>query len=148
MMARSFCQVLVLSFIFGCDSNGSDECRLLREDSYTASAPAIEMFSNLRVATFELQQEVRTYEEGTCEKPAEGISETRLTIRNLTSCEVSFDYRMSVFEGRVGLTVEGQTFIRQGAASDEGVVLRDLGVRVDRSQILLTMWDFTMESCD
>ena len=131
----------------GCDSNGSNECRRTGEDTYTASAPLVDPLSQTIVAQFGLQQEIRSYQSESCEIPAGGFSETRLIIRNLTSCELSFDYRLSVFEGREGSTIEGAAFIRQGAVDDQGVVLRNSGIRVDRAQIIITAEDVAQESC-
>lgn len=137
----------VLVSTSGCDSSEPDECLRIEEQSYTASAPATESISLDKIATFELQQDVWTYEAAGCVIPDDGSSETSLVIRNVTSCEVSFTYRLSVFEGREGSSVEGTTFVRQAAANDEGVVLRNQGYRLDRAQILVTIWDVTQESC-
>ncbi len=133
--------------VTGCDSAEIAECQRLSEKTYTASIPLLAPLSADRIALFELQQEVRTYENGSCEIPAEGLSELSLVIRNLTSCELTFDYRMSVIEDGGGSTVEGTSFIRQGAVDDQGVILKESGVRIDRAQIILTGSALTQESC-
>ena len=137
---------LAILLAIGCDSNESAECRRLSEDTYSNSAPLVDN-ALVSIALFELKQEIRTYEAGSCEIPAEGISETSLVIRNLTSCELSFMYRLSVFES-TGWTVEGTSFIRQGAADDQGVIQSDSGIRLDHTQIIVIGWDEEQTSCE
>jgi hypothetical protein len=139
--------IMALLMFTGCDSNETAECQQLSENTYTASQPVLETLSDDRISLFELQQKVRTYESGSCEIPAEGLSELSLVIRNLTSCELSFDYRMSVIEDGEGSTVEGESSINPGAVDDQGVILRNSGVRIDEAQIILTPSNITQESC-
>ena len=139
--------VAVIVFAAGCDTNEPETCKLLDEDTYSASAPLVERLSAETIAHFELQQNVRRFETRSCDLPVDGISEITLVIRNAKSCEISFGYRLSVFEGRVGATIEGSALIRQGAATDEGTIMRDSGIRLDRSQIIVTASNVMMDSC-
>jgi hypothetical protein len=120
-----------------CDSNGDLTCQLLDTETHTASTPLVDPEFR-RIALFEFQQELRFYEDdGSCELPSDQ-DEISLRIRNVTSCEYSFDYELSVFEGREGTTILGDASVRQNAVADQGVVVRDLGILIDRSQFILT----------
>lgn len=134
-------------FVLGCDSAEPDECPIARTDSYTQSAIAVNPASSQTVARFEMQQDVDSYLDDSCTPPASGVSRTRLVVRNLTSCDLSFTYRLSTFVGQEGTTVTGSVSAGPDAISDQGTIFSDSGIRLDQSQVVLTIADVVQRSC-
>ena len=130
----------------GCDSSDPEDCQPSRTDTYTQSASGIHPITLSNLAQFEMQQEIDTYP-SECTAPSSDISRTRLAVRNLTTCELSFDYRLSVFVGQVGTTVLGSVSVRPQAVDDKGIVFRDVGIQIDESQVILTLSMVEQSGC-
>lgn len=130
--------ILCVLFVAACDSGGSETtCELVEDETYTFSAPFTARTGDA-IALFEFQQEMRRYEAGDCSRPAADVNEVSLVVRNLTTCSLQLDYRVSVISAGEGWTYEGDVTLQPGGAFDQGVIQRDSPVRIDNAQAVVS----------
>lgn len=123
-----------VAMMVSCDSADSEDCSLVTDDLKSRSV-ALLGSGNTPVAHFDLQQELKTYQQG-CSRS--DVDEVSLVIRNATSCQQTVSYSISVFAGQIGWTFNNSIDLEPTAAFDMGTINRDGGVDIEAGQVLVT----------